>query len=555
MRTPRSWGLLALTAAAVLGPLGATVALAAQPTGSASAPGATFEGDTVPADAPGAFFYNGQAATVSEFPGVVAALRAGGSRPEGQSCTGIVVAPRKILIAAHCHDLQGEKSFVYGLDDLAEYQGGAGPGFYAKAVEYKKHPKYVNFDQGYDVAVVTVDRDIRLKDGAPYPKVATSKDTGLEAPGGSGVGYGYGKKTHNDTPADVTLDKATLPIVDGATQCQGVGAGFKGATMICAGYSDGRVTVLPGDSGGPLVRNNTVIGVASWSRSDFRWYSIYARLNNDMGDWVANEIGSGTPQPGQFGVAVDPTSASVAAGGSVSAAVRTTAGSDGSKAVDLSVSGLPSGVQATFQPARLNTGESSKLTFEAGTSAVNGTYDLTVTGKAADGSTGSARFSLTVTDGGTPQPGDFSLGASPNSVRVAAGNHISTTITSTAGSGGSEQVSLTTSGVPSGVTATLQPTSIATGANAKLTFVASSTAPAGTHTVTVTGTSASGKTATTTVSLTVEGTTPPPSGVTVTLSPTSGTAGPGSIAQTRLTASGGTGTITLSASGAPAARR
>ncbi|WP_434443699.1 trypsin-like serine protease [Lentzea sp. E54] len=542
-RTPRSWGLLALVAATVLAPV--SIANAAPP----NAPAANYLGDTVPADLGDASpqFAGGQNATVSEFPGIIAGIRAGGSRPEGQTCTGTVVAPRKILIAAHCADAQGEKKFVYGLDDLKDYDGGSGSGFPVNVVSYKKHPKYVNFDQGFDVAVVTVDRDIALKGGAAYPKFATSADAGGAAPGKTGLGFGYGKKDFNDTSQDVTLDKANLPIVNGDSVCQGVGAGFKSATMICAGYSDGRITILPGDSGGPLIVDGKIYGVASWSRSDFKWYSIYGRLDNEMGDWVKNEVGV-QPPVGDFGLSVAPGSGSVAAGKTVSAGITTTAGSGGAENATLSASGLPSGVKAVFQPTSVTTGNSAKVTFEASTSAPNGTYEVTVTGTTSSGKTASGKYSLTVT--GDQQPGDFTLSASPGSVKAAKGNYVSTTISST---GGGQTITLSASGVPSGVKAAFQPASIGAGSSAKLTLDVSSTATAGTSTITVTGTDAAGKTATTTVALTVEGTQEPPTGdVTVTATPSSGSGWQGQLVQTAVKASGGTGNLTLTASGAPA---
>ncbi|MDX8049860.1 trypsin-like serine protease [Lentzea sp. BCCO 10_0798] len=542
-RTPRSWGLLALVAATVLTPV--SIANAAPP----NAPAANYLGDTVPANLGDAspMFVGGQNATVSEFPGIIAGIRAGGTRPEGQTCTGTVVAPRKILIAAHCADAQGEKKFVYGLDDLKDYQGGAGTGFAVNVVSYKKHPKYVNFDQGYDVAVVTVDRDIALKGGAAYPKFATSADAGGAAPGKTGLGFGYGKKDFNDNSQDVTLDKATLPVVNGDSVCQGVGAGFKSATMICAGYSDGRISILPGDSGGPLIFDGKIYGVASWSRSDFKWYSIYGRLDNEMGDWVKTEVGE-QPPVGDFGLTVAPGSGSVAAGRTVSAGITTTAGSGGAENATLSASGLPSGVKAVFQPTSVTTGNSAKVTFEASTSAPNGTYEITVGGTTTSGKTASGKYSLTVTGGGDPQPGDFTLGASPNSVKAAKGKYVSTTISS---SGDGRTITLSASGVPSGVKATFQPSSVGAGSSSKLTLDVSSTATAGTSSITVTGTDAGGKTATTTVSLTVEGSEPPTGEVTVTASPSSASVRQGMLAQTLVKAAGGTGNLTLTASGVP----
>ncbi|MFJ8961591.1 trypsin-like serine protease [Lentzea sp. NPDC102401] len=542
-RTPRSWGLLALVAATVLTPV--SIANAAPP----NAPAANYLGDTVPANLGDAspMFAGGQNATVSEFPGIIAGIRAGGTRPEGQTCTGTVVAPRKILIAAHCADAQGEKKFVYGLDDLKDYQGGAGTGFAVNVVSYKKHPKYVNFDQGYDVAVVTVDRDIALKGGAAYPKFATSADAGGAAPGKTGLGFGYGKKDFNDNSQDVTLDKASLPVVNGDSVCQGVGAGFKSAYMICAGYSDGRITILPGDSGGPLVFDGKIYGVASWSRSDFKWYSIYGRLDNEMGDWVKTEVGE-QPPVGDFGLTVAPGSGSVAAGKTVSAGITTTAGSGGAENATLSASGLPSGVKAVFQPTSVTTGNSAKVTFDASTSAPNGTYEVSITGTTSSGKTASGKYSLTVTGGGDPQPGDFTLGASPSSVKAAKGKYVSTTISS---NGDGQTITLSASGVPSGVKATFQPTSVGAGSSSKLTLDVSSTATAGTSSITVTGTDAGGKTATTTVSLTVEGTDPPTGEVTVTASPSSATVKQGLLGQTVVKASGGNGNLTLTASGVP----
>jgi secreted trypsin-like serine protease len=546
-RTPRPWGLLALVAAAVLAPVSVAHAAPGNAAPARNAPAATYLGDTVPANLGDAspLFAGGQNATVSEFPGIVAGIRAGGSRPEGQTCTGTVVAPRKILIAAHCADAAGEKKFVYGLDDLKDYRGGAGSGFAVNVVSYKKHPKYVNFDQGYDVAVVTVDRDIALKGGAAYPRFATSADAGGAAPGKTGLGFGYGKKDFNDTSQDVTLDKASLPVVDGDRVCQGVGAGFRSATMICAGYSDGRTTILPGDSGGPLIFDGKVYGVASWSRSDFKWYSIYGRLDNEMGDWVRTEVGN-EPPTGDFTVAVTPGSGSVAPGRQLSATVTTTAGTSAENAT-LSASGLPSGVKAVFQPSSVTTGGSAKVTFDASTSAPGGTYDVTVTATTSSGKTASGKYALTVT--GDPQPGDFTLAASPSSVKAAKGKYVSTTITTT---GGGQTITLSAGGVPSGVKATFQPSSVGAGGSAKLTLDVSTTAVAGTSSITVTGTDAGGKTATTTVSLTVEGTEPPTGEVTVTATPSSGSGWQGQLVQTSVKAAGGTGNLTLTASGAPA---
>jgi subtilase family serine protease len=112
-----------------------------------------------------------------------------------------------------------------------------------------------------------------------------------------------------------------------------------------------------------------------------------------------------------------------------------------------------------------------------------------------------------------PAGPNFSLSASPNSVTITQGNNGTTTITITPSDGFKGKVTLSASGLPSGVTAGFSPNPATT--SSTLTLTASATAATGTVTVTVKGVSGS-LTNTTTLSLTVN-----PSGPTVTVSPTS----------------------------------
>lgn len=384
MHITRRATLIALTVTALAVPLLPALAQAQQGTGG-HAVTPTDLAQTPPGD-PGALSIGGQPASVKDYPFIIAGLREGGPRPQGQSCTGSVIAPRKILSAAHCADAAGEKSFLHGLDDLNQ-----GTGFRTKVLEYKKHPKYVNFDQGYDVAVVTVADDIPVP-GGQYAKVATSADTGLSAPGKTGVGLGYGKKDHNDNTRNVQLHRFELPIVAGSN-CNGVGAGFREATMICSGYPDGRITILQGDSGGPLTVDGKVVGVASWSRSDFRWYSVYGRLNNDMGDWVKQQLEGGhEPPPGDLKLSLSPASGSTRPGGFLQTRVTVTGGAQ----TTLSASGAPAGTSITFSPATVSSGGSSTAFIWAGFGTPAGRYPITITGTSGD-KTGRAEFVLTVT--------------------------------------------------------------------------------------------------------------------------------------------------------------
>lgn len=104
---------------------------------------------------------------------------------------------------------------------------------------------------------------------------------------------------------------------------------------------------------------------------------------------------------------------------------------------------------------------------------------------------------------GNPTP-DFAVSASPTSVSVAQGGSKTTTISTTVSGGFNSAVSLSASGLPSGVTASFSPSSIAApgSGSSTLTFTASSTATLGTSTVTINATGG-GKSHSTTVSLTV----------------------------------------------------
>jgi phospholipase C len=96
----------------------------------------------------------------------------------------------------------------------------------------------------------------------------------------------------------------------------------------------------------------------------------------------------------------------------------------------------------------------------------------------------------------------FTLSASPGSVSIPQGGQGTSTITITPAGGFNGSVALSASGLPSGVTASFNPSSTAT--SSVLTFTASPTAPTPTVTVTVTGTSGS-VTSTATLTFTVYG--------------------------------------------------
>jgi len=238
------------------------------------------------------------------------------------------------------------------------------------------------------------------------------------------------------------------------------------------------------------------------------------------------------PTAANFTFSASPTSVPVAQGSHGASTITAAVSGGFSSAIALSASGLPTGVTAGLSPASIAApgSGSSTLTLTAASSASPGTYTVTVTGTGG-GVSHTATVTLTVTG--------FTIAASPATVSVAQGAKGTSTITTAVLDGFSSAISLTASGLPTGVTAGFSPASIAApgSGTSTLTLTAGATTPAGTYTITVTG-AAGSLTHTATVTLTV-------TAPAFTIS-----ASPASVSVTR-TANGvkGTSTITTAVSG------
>jgi hypothetical protein len=250
------------------------------------------------------------------------------------------------------------------------------------------------------------------------------------------------------------------------------------------------------------------------------------------------------PPPG-FTLSPSASTLAVAQGSSNTDTITVTGANGFAGSVTLSASGPLSGITASFgtNPA---TGSSALTLTAASTATVGGPVTVTITGTSGS-LTASTTIALTVT--AAPS---FSLSPSAGTVSAAQGGSNTDTITVTAANGFTGSVTLSASGLPSGVTGSFG-TNPATGSSA-LTLTAASTATVGGPvTVTITGTSGS-LTASTTIALTV--TAGPTFGVggggsTISVEPgaTTGNAVPISVTPSN----GFTGTVSLTCSITPAA--
>jgi beta-lactamase superfamily II metal-dependent hydrolase len=193
-----------------------------------------------------------------------------------------------------------------------------------------------------------------------------------------------------------------------------------------------------------------------------------------------------TNQP-NFSIAATPASQSVPdTGATTSYTVNISRLNNFTSSVNFSVSGLPSGVTATFTPASTTT-NSSTLSLTVAATTATGTYPLTIT--ATGGSPSLTRTTSVTLVKLAPAP-DFTLSTSPTSQTVTAGNSTSYTVSVNRLNGFSSAVTLSASGLPTGVTASFS-TNPTTGNSTTLTTaVAASTTP-GTYNFTITGTGGS----------------------------------------------------------------
>jgi endoglucanase len=252
----------------------------------------------------------------------------------------------------------------------------------------------------------------------------------------------------------------------------------------------------------------------------------------------------GQPVP-NFTLSASPASLNVVRGtsGTSTVSIARTGGFTGS--VDLSVSGLPTGVTAGFS-VDPTTGNSSVLTLTASATATLGNATVTISGVGTPG-TRSTTLALTVSPQVTP---NFSLSASPATLNVVRGTSGTSTIAITRTGGFTASVDLSASGLPTGVTAgfSADPT---TGNSSVLTLTASATATLGNATVTISGVGTPG-TRSTTLALTVSPQVTQDfslSASPATLTVNRGASGTSTIAIART--GGFTGSVDLSATGLP----
>src|SRR6266852_2518003 len=280
---------------------------------------------------------------------------------------------------------------------------------------------------------------------------------------------------------------------------------------------------VPSDPLGMLQSETSIIeGTGSQTHKLNRW-GDYTSMALDPADdctfWYANEYlqTNGTfnwstriasfkfpscgavPGP-DFSIGATPSSVTADPGTNAIYTVTLSPSNGYNGTVNLTVSGLPSGANASFSPASMVPPGSSTLTVGTSSTTPAGSYTLTITGT---DSTGAPVHSTTVTMV-VNLKGGFTVSATPFVPNpVSRGGMTGDTVTATASGNFNGTVTFSVTGLPPRSTATFNPTSIIGSGSATLTIQTFRKTPGGNYVITITGTSGS-LSSSTTVPLTVQ---------------------------------------------------
>jgi regulation of enolase protein 1 (concanavalin A-like superfamily) len=184
-----------------------------------------------------------------------------------------------------------------------------------------------------------------------------------------------------------------------------------------------------------------------------------------------------------FFVSASPSSQNITIGAGTSFTVTVGSLNGFSGTVALSVSGLPTHASSSFSPASVTGGAgSSTLSITTATNTPNGTYTLTLMGVS-----GTLTNSTTV----SLELNDFTVSVSPASQTVTAGGSTNYTVTVGNVNGFAGTVGLSAGGLPSGATASFNPSSIDALGSSTMTISTLGTEASSTNTLTIIGTSGS----------------------------------------------------------------
>lgn len=266
--------------------LGIAVAAAVTPM-LAGSPANAVAGTSGPVDP---YIIGGSPASTDDFPYTMALAdtRWTSERPSGQVCGGTLVAPAKVVTAAHCVEPAdtdpGELRYFRVIGGRTDMRTDGGT--VRDVVRVWIHPLYKRTGWDGDVAVLTLDRPM------PYRtlRMVRAGDTDIYQEGSPGRVLGWGVQSDTNEGAKI-LQQAQVPTVSNADCEAAYGQFFSARHWVCAAYMQGGVDTCGGDSGGPLILRGRLAGVTSWGEgcAEPGQPGVYTKLTT-YADRVRQEI-------------------------------------------------------------------------------------------------------------------------------------------------------------------------------------------------------------------------------------------------------------------------
>ena len=264
-------------------------------------------------------------------------------------------------------------------------------------------------------------------------------------------------------------------------------------------------TVLyTGPTGYPMSVSLTTSWVATEGSHTIFWTIDPSPYSYDDPNRYNNEASmsftvSAAPPPFDFSVSVSPPAQKVTAGDHTSYVIVVSLVTGTGQPVSLSLVGLPPGATHFFNPASSTPTFQSTLDVTTTKTTVAGTYTLTLT---ASGGGVTKTASLTLEVEAAPEE-DFAIIVAPTSSEIEQGEAATHVVTIKGIAGFKSAVDLSTSGLPTDVTAIFSLTRLTPGGSSTLTIRTTKRTPSGAYAITIVATGGS-KTHDATVALTIK---------------------------------------------------